>query len=666
MTSFRIACLPLVIAACSSASTAAEVPVQDRAKLRAMIAAHAEYIALPPDERAKRRPPSVDLPPLSKRDAARWRAALWDAWTEHVRETQDADLREFGDPLTSGRGAVRARLHETPGQTSTCTMRYFLRRFGKKPKSGWPLYINLHSGGNDKKTNDRCWALTRAQYPIRTGLYVCPRSVKDTAESWYEPNNYPLLTRLLAEAFARWGVDPDRVYLMGYSMGGWGVFHLGPSMPDAWAAVASSAGAGFVGPTGRAAPDNLRNTPMMIQIGTKDIAFRRYPLSRDFARALKALRKKDPEGYALKYKPHKGQGHRINDRDTPGWLARFRRSPLPDKVVWQQIVPTPGSSIAQVRALMARNFSYALHYRRRSYWLRNDDPGPFQRVVARRDRNTFHLEETRYVDRITFLLDDRMADLDRPVVVLAGGRELAKTTVRRTVDAIIRTLVPRGDPKLVFSAELTVQPPDLAARFETEKPSAAADWIDRARYRMARGRLAEAIADLEAALKAEPQRGPSQLFPLLLQLARRRRDAAAALRIYRNWADAQPESARVRAAFAAQLLRSSDEKQRDPAAALVQARKAAELTKHQDAGVLHLLALALAVNGQITQAVETEQKAIARLPRNAHPAIRAAYNAALKKYEAAATKGKGEGEREESGGERGAEQGADRRGGTGG
>ena len=63
------------------------------------------------------------------------------------------------------------------------------------------------------------------------------------------------------------------------------------------AAVAASAGAGFVGATGRCHPDNLRNTPMMIQIGTRDLAYRRYPLSKAFAQALQDLHAKDPDGY---------------------------------------------------------------------------------------------------------------------------------------------------------------------------------------------------------------------------------------------------------------------------------------------------------------------------------------------------------------------------------
>ena len=36
---------------------------------------------------------------------------------------------------------------------------------------------------------------------------------------------------------ARYNVDPDRIALMGFSMGGAGVWHLGAHYPDRWAVV---------------------------------------------------------------------------------------------------------------------------------------------------------------------------------------------------------------------------------------------------------------------------------------------------------------------------------------------------------------------------------------------------------------------------------------------
>ncbi|MFN9368733.1 MAG: hypothetical protein ACK6CT_08185, partial [Planctomycetia bacterium] len=45
------------------------------------------------------------------------------------------------------------------------------------------------------------------------------------------------------------------------------------------------------------------------------------------------------------------------------------------------------------------------------------------------------------VGQVTLLLDDRLADLDSPVRVLAGDRELVSTPVPRTVTALVASLV---------------------------------------------------------------------------------------------------------------------------------------------------------------------------------------------------------------------------------
>lgn len=52
--------------------------------------------------------------------------------------------------------------------------------------------------------------------------------------------------RVLAMMRERYNVDPERIYLMGHSMGGAGTYHLGGTYNDVWAAVAPLAGAGGI------------------------------------------------------------------------------------------------------------------------------------------------------------------------------------------------------------------------------------------------------------------------------------------------------------------------------------------------------------------------------------------------------------------------------------
>ena len=53
------------------------------------------------------------------------------------------------------------------------------------------------------------------------------------------------LGALLDDVVARCGVDPDRVYLTGLSMGGYGTWHLAARYPDRFAAIAPICGGGL-------------------------------------------------------------------------------------------------------------------------------------------------------------------------------------------------------------------------------------------------------------------------------------------------------------------------------------------------------------------------------------------------------------------------------------
>lgn len=54
-------------------------------------------------------------------------------------------------------------------------------------------------------------------------------------------------------------------------------------------------------------------------------------------------------------------------------------------------------------------------------------------------------------------LDDRMVDPDEPVTVTHKGKVLFEGTAPRTIGALAKTLAGRGDPQLMFAAEVAVE-----------------------------------------------------------------------------------------------------------------------------------------------------------------------------------------------------------------
>lgn len=614
-------------------------PVPPPEGLQKILGTYEAYQALSPDEKAKAARPVFAYPDLSKTAAEEWRKALWQAWLERQTNTPPLPLAGLGFPngwIKSGKvvlGCAETDYWRTPDAKITVRMRYGVLPCGEAPAAGWPVYFNLHSGGNNPAGNDEGWAATLWQYPIKQGLLVCPRAPVDSAGSWNDPRTAAALEKVLTQVRARWPVDPNRIYLMGYSMGAIGSFHLGPLMPDRWAAVAGSSGFTYLGAEGRAAPDNLRNLPVMIQNGTADLAFQRYPLAKAFAEALQELHRADPEGYRVEFKEHAGKQHMIDDKDTPAWLSQFAREPRPRRIVWQQpLLPAPLGT-EDLPKVLEKNYAFGSFLRHRCYWLRNDAPGAFQRLVVSREGNTFRIEQACHVPKLTLLLDDKLADLDQPVVVVGGGRELARAKVPRTVTALVASLVEYGDPELMFCSEWTVPAPDSGAEMEQQTLKTAAERRFRAQNRAALKRFADAAADLEAALELEPKSAPA-LLRALRPLYEAGKDTARVVSTLRRLAEALPDDASAQFEAAMMLMICEPETLRDDPAALRFAERAEALTQHKNPQFLRATALAYHRSGQSDKAVATVKAALALIPAGQAPNLRADLEIALQTYSA--------------------------------
>jgi hypothetical protein len=205
-------------------------------------------------------------------------------------------------------------------------------------------------------------------------------------------------------------------------------------MADRWAAAAMMAGH-----PNDASPLGLRNIGFTIHVGALDNGYNRNKVAAEWKKKLDALQKDDPGGYAHDVQLHPGRGHWMNleDRAAVDWMARFTRNPLPEKIVWKQSPVTHG----------------------RLYWLALPEGKARggQLVVATRDGQHIEIEKAEEVTTLTIRLNDQMLDLDKPVVITFSGKEIFKGKAPRTIENLASTLARRGDPDLVFPANLTVK-----------------------------------------------------------------------------------------------------------------------------------------------------------------------------------------------------------------
>ena len=169
---------------------------------------------------------------------------------------------------------------------------------------------------------------------VTSGIYIAPRGIRDTWDTHFNPESYYFYRRLIENAVIFCGANPNRIYLLGYSAGGDGVYQITARMADFFAAANMSAGH----PNG-VDLTNVRNMRLYIQCGENDAAYGRNAENARYAKN---------ENVAAAF-IHKGKGHQICDNgNAPQTMAdgktadtnavrlliRHTRDAYPKKIVW--------------------------------------------------------------------------------------------------------------------------------------------------------------------------------------------------------------------------------------------------------------------------------------------------------------------------------------------
>jgi len=380
----------------------------------------ADFLAKPRGERGDMSAQAFATLPLTSADAERAADLLWQDHVSAIRSERKQEMK--------ARTIVQGELK----------MPFFYRVFGNKPRSGRSLYISMHGGGGaPAAVNDSQWENQKRLYVVPEGVYAVPRAPTNTWNLWHQGHIDGMFARLIENLIVFEDVNPDRVYLMGYSAGGDGVFQVAPRMADRWAAAAMMAGH-----PNETSPLGLRNTAFTLHMGGKDSAYQRNKIAAQWKQKLADLRKQDPKGYEHKVVVYPNKGHWMDREDASAipWMAKFDRERYPERIVWKQ---------DDVKHL-------------RFYWLAAAPADVTGRalVIASRKGQQIMIEQSD-VSRLTVRLCDEMLDLDKPVRITWGNEELPGQTVPRTIATLAKTLEERGEREGMFSAEFEISLPSI-------------------------------------------------------------------------------------------------------------------------------------------------------------------------------------------------------------
>ncbi|MFO0952854.1 MAG: transglutaminase domain-containing protein [Isosphaeraceae bacterium] len=347
------------------------------------------------------------------------RAAAWQAYRSSPAH----------EPL---RKEYEAKTVSTKDRTSP----YLWRHVGTKPKDGWAQVIAMHGGGNaPKPVNDRQWQGMFTRYYIdRPGaggyVYLALRAPNDTWNGFYDDAICPMVERLIRQFVLFGDVNPDKVYALGASHGGYGAFVIGPKMPDRFAAVHASASA----PTdGETMGENLRNLRFTFMVGERDTAYGRADRCQAFAKKVEEWRS-IYDGFPGWFEWRPGVGHSVPDREKVGemlWAAT--RNPWPKRVVWRQ------------------SDSVLTH----CYWVETPKPAEGALIDATARDNVVRIE-AKGLGSAALWLDQELVDLSRPVKVQVAGGLSFEHTLKPSLATYCQGVEERGDPRLAAPVRIEV------------------------------------------------------------------------------------------------------------------------------------------------------------------------------------------------------------------
>ncbi|MEA4927828.1 MAG: hypothetical protein VB104_04020 [Candidatus Limiplasma sp.] len=345
-------------------------------------------------------------------------------------------------------------------------MQVDMQLIGEPDENGYPLILALHGGGasDTPSMNDSQWAQMQEYYKasVINGIYIAPRGIRDTWDTHFNPESYAFYDRIIEDAIAFENVDPDRVYLLGFSAGGDGVYAIAPRMADRFAAVNMSAGH----PNGISIV-NLYHLPIFLQVGEKDDAYHRNTVTAQYDALLDQAAATYGGGYLHTTFIHIGMPHNFYDNgfedqlvaaDGKAWFASgssgtvmadtnavrltgaYTREANPVRVVWE----------VETNAL-ARNV-------RSFYWLGRNEELDQGTLVARysSEANRITVEScTAEKGILKVYLTASMVDLFAPVTVDFCGT-VSEKIATPSLMVMRATAAERGDPEMVYAAVIEV------------------------------------------------------------------------------------------------------------------------------------------------------------------------------------------------------------------
>ncbi len=347
----------------------------------------------------------------------------------------EADMKATTEKMRAEEKQNPDRIREINEKAITCgdvTMKYTMSIMGEEPLEGYPVYIALHGGGGSDTPdlNNSQWSAMQTYYrgSVKEGIYIAPRGVRDTWDTHFNPESYYCYQRLIQNLAIFYNINPDRVYLVGYSAGGDGVYQISARMADYFASANMSAGH----PNG-VDLTNVKNMPLYLQCGELDTAYDRNKVTEEYGK------NENVAGVFI----HKNKPHNFIDNGTElqkltdgtfadtnaiRLVSKHVRNPYPEKIEWN------------------------LSLKKNDLFYYVETAATEGTVTVERDGNRFVINGE--VDAI--YVNNSFIDVESPIIVVYNGKEMS-FDYKFDKDVVRETYTKRYDKSLTFTMKIDLK-----------------------------------------------------------------------------------------------------------------------------------------------------------------------------------------------------------------
>ncbi len=388
-------------------------------------------------------------------------SCVWDLWRKANHDFHEEKLL----PLGSLSDNTIGYWHLPDSLEPDAVMPYYWGTKGDCLEEGYPLFIYIHGSGD----RDEEWSAGRRLAGIfddAPSLYFIPQ-IPNTGPwyRWWQQSKQYVWEKLFRQVLLMDNVNPDRIYFLGVSEGGYGSQRLASFYADYLAAAGPMAGGE---PLKNAPAENCASIGFSLRTGAEDYGFGRCVLTEYVKERFDSLETVHPGYFRHWVDVIPGMGHGIDYSPTAPWLSGFKRNSRPSYVAWEDFSMDgrrrEGFYNIQVLERSSDDENSRMYYEMSvsdnkvslsvsDVEYRTVETIPGTDIAMKFERSYSPSENGRFI----IYFDSGMIDVSKPVTVEVNGTIAFQGKLRADIKNMVNSCAVFFDPARVFPYAVEVK-----------------------------------------------------------------------------------------------------------------------------------------------------------------------------------------------------------------